>query len=300
MLPIAAENLYGFHKQQRVFRDALSSSKLHHAWLFTGEMGIGKATLAYTLAKQLIGKPQKIIAGSHPDFLAIDAWYNEGESRKKPTISVDQVRKLNSFMQMTAAEADRKVAVIDGVEYMTIGAANALLKVLEEPPLGNVILLICHALHKILPTIRSRCLLLKCHPHNFEDYYNALRITLPMLDWHDAERLYDFCGGNIGFSLQLHAAGGIKLADDLRELALTGGDLRELMQFFDQWTLDAERWDLMKNITMKALIDHIKSHPLQSERALSKLREVQNFFAEVDLFNLDKQHAMIHLSGIPI
>ena len=153
--------------------------RLPHALLLTGEGGIGKLAFARHLAQALLceapdmaAKPCGVcdacrwyLAGNHPDFRELaPASEEEGEegdskAKKKPSqyITIDQVRELNDFVNLSAHRAGRRVTLVQPAETLNAAAANALLKTLEEPPAGAVFILVSHQWRRLLPTIRSRC-----------------------------------------------------------------------------------------------------------------------------------------------
>ena len=152
--------------------DALRAGRMHHAWLITGPEGVGKATLAYRFARRLLaGQPaeeslrldqahpvfRRVAAASHADLLTVERVYDDRRKRMKTQFAVDDIRRINGFMSLTPAEGGWRVAIIDGAEELNQASANALLKVLEEPPPGAILLLVCSAVGRLLPTIRSRC-----------------------------------------------------------------------------------------------------------------------------------------------
>lgn len=154
------------------FLDALERGRLHHAWLLCGPEGLGKATFAYRAARRLLGgrpdaargplgtRPddpvsQLMAAQSHPDLMVLERLSEGGKIKK--SISVDQARDLPEFFSKSPSQADYRVAVIDSADDLNPNAANALLKILEEPPERGVLLLVTHAPGRLLATIRSRC-----------------------------------------------------------------------------------------------------------------------------------------------
>lgn len=158
---------------------ALGGERLHHAWLLGGPAGVGKAGIARDFAKRLLGAApdpfaadglsiavddpvaRLIDAGTHPDLVRIERLPRDARKGEAPTlarnITVDQVRQLSRFLHLAPSMAERRAVIIDAAEDMERGAANALLKSLEEPPRGTVFLLISHSPGRLLPTIRSRC-----------------------------------------------------------------------------------------------------------------------------------------------
>jgi DNA polymerase-3 subunit delta' len=177
--PRANPILLGHEEAEATMLDALRAGRIHHAWLITGPDGVGKATLAYRFARRLLaGQPaddslaldpanpvfRRVAAASHADLLTVERAYDEKRKRMKTQIAVDDVRKINGFMSLTPAEGGWRVVVVDGAEELNQNSANALLKVLEEPPPRAVLLLVCSAAGRLLPTIRSRCRRLRLAP----------------------------------------------------------------------------------------------------------------------------------------
>lgn len=172
--PVAQSRLVGHHDAQAQFLEAARTGRLPHAWLIGGPEGIGKATLAYRLARWLLSPaearigpgvetdPQaravrQIVAGAHPD-LAILRRAPEKEGGTLPTvIPVEQVRRVLERVHQTASEGGNRVCIVDSADELNTHGANALLKTIEEPPRNTFFLLISHAPGRLLPTIRSRC-----------------------------------------------------------------------------------------------------------------------------------------------
>jgi len=162
------------------FFNALRQGRLHHAWLLHGAAGIGKHTLARELAAGfLCEQPSQracgschgcrmFAAGSHPDAFRVSR--EEG----KRDISIAQVRELLAFLTLSGAEGKRRVVILDGGEHMNMQAANALLKGLEEPAVGSLLLMTCSDLMRLPATVRSRCLLQHCAPLAEEDVRHVL------------------------------------------------------------------------------------------------------------------------------
>jgi len=196
--PRHTARLFGQDRAETAILDAYNAGTLHHAWLLTGPRGIGKATLAWRIARFLLSQPEGdggMFAPAAPDSLdtpedhpVVARVASLGEPRlflMRPTvnpqtgtprrdITVDTARKLKSFLHLSAADGGRRVVLIDSADQMNVATQNAILKLLEEPPALTTFLLVCHAPARLLPTIRSRCRTLGCAPLGPADLGAAL------------------------------------------------------------------------------------------------------------------------------
>lgn len=225
--PRQTYKLYGQQIVQQSLLDAFNACNLHHAWLFVGEPGVGKATFAYQAAKFLLSNPKgkmtsievasdcessrKIVSKSHPDLFVLEP------EEEKTEIKVDHVRELSEFMALTPALGKYKVIIIDSANNLNNNAANALLKLLEEPQDNTFFFLICHSLVSLLPTIKSRCRQLKFMPLAFTDFYKILSAHKNM-NAEDAQELYDLTAGSMHYAkllLREDALDTYKLAEEL-------------------------------------------------------------------------------------
>jgi len=202
------------------FLAAARAHRLHHAWLISGPRGTGKATLAWGIAKWLLSGAaspdltaspddpavRRIRALSEPRLHLVRRPVDEKTLRLRAEITVDEIRRLQGFFHMSAAEGGRRIAIIDAADEMNQAAANALLKLLEEPPHEATILLVAHQPARLLPTIRSRCRELRLHPLGPADMARVLQDL--GLD-HDAARLSALSRGSIGEALRLAGQDGL-------------------------------------------------------------------------------------------
>lgn len=198
-------SLTGHDAQIAAFCEAMASGKLHHAWLLTGAQGIGKARFADMAALRLLAEaagpmPQGeglevgtehptarlIAAGSHPDFKRLERLPKDGVKDSggelARSIPIAQVRTLQGLFATTPSMSPRRVVVIDAIDDLERAAANALLKNLEEPPADTVFLLVSHAPGRLLPTIRSRCRVLRFSALDDAAMAAVLRHELPEAD----------------------------------------------------------------------------------------------------------------------
>ena len=196
--PRRAQNLIGHEAAEARLLQASQSGKLHHAWLITGAEGIGKATLAYRFAKFLLQAPtaaqarahgglfvspeshvfRQVGAGAHPDLLVVERAVDQRNKRLRTEVAVDDARAATEFFSRTAAGGGWRVAIVDSADDLNAESANALLKVVEEPPRQSVFLIVCNRPGRLLPTLRSRCLVLPLSPLSDEQTLTVLR-SLP-------------------------------------------------------------------------------------------------------------------------
>jgi DNA polymerase-3 subunit delta' len=213
--------LHGHDAAVADFRDAFDSGRLHHAWLISGPKGIGKALFAAKAALRVLAHGQKsveapgldvpddhpaahlIAAGSHPDLMRLERLPREtsatGELARN--INVDQVRSLQRLFNTTASMSPWRAVIVDSIDDLERNAANALLKNLEEPPPSSVFFLISHAPERLLPTIRSRCRLLRLSRLDDDAMTSALRTALPDADDREIEDLRAAGAGSPGRAL---------------------------------------------------------------------------------------------------
>ena len=212
--------LLGQAEAEQALLQAWRSGRLHHGWLFTGPTGIGKATLARWFATVVLGEadPQatrRMEAGTHSGLLVITRSLDERRSRPRSEIVLEDVRPLADFLHHTSAGGWR-VVIIEGADHLNRHAANALLKLLEEPPNRALILLTCNAPGRLLPTIRSRCRLLRLRALDEPTMHEALEGLLPVLQRDERQILIDLSDGVPGRALVLAAKDGIILSDLVR------------------------------------------------------------------------------------
>ncbi|MFN3667905.1 MAG: DNA polymerase III subunit delta' [Brevundimonas sp.] len=215
---------------EAAFVDALDRGRLHHAWLLCGPEGSGKATFAWRAARRLLGaapdpargllgtRPDDpvarlVTARSHPDLLLLERAVEGGKTKK--SISVDQARDLPEFFSKSPSQARYRVAIIDAADDLNVNAANALLKVLEEPPERGVLFLVSHAPGRLLATIRSRCRRLAFPVWPLHALEELVRTGAGVTS-AEAARIAGMAGGSPGRALAL-ASGATLEADQLAQ-----------------------------------------------------------------------------------
>jgi DNA polymerase III subunit delta' len=226
--PRANPLLLGHSAAEATLAEAMRSGRMHHAWLLTGPEGVGKATLAFRFARRLFaGAPdgaslaldprdkifRRVAAESHADLLTVEREWDVKRKRLRGEIVVEDVRRIAEFLHLTPAEGGWRVVVLDGAEDLNRNAANALLKVLEEPPPRAVLLLVCSAAGRLLPTIRSRCRRLPLAALDDATMADLLTRYLPGVPEEERGRLVTLGEGSIGRALALAEGGGVGIAD---------------------------------------------------------------------------------------
>ncbi|MEM7169445.1 MAG: DNA polymerase III subunit delta' [Pseudomonadota bacterium] len=239
--------LAGHQRAEERLLQAFESNRLPHAWLISGPRGIGKATLAFRFARfvlagggarDMFGAPAQglaidesdqvfrwVASESHADMMTLRRRADE-KGRLPASISVEETRKVISFLHMTSSEGGWRVVVVDAVDDMTRNAANALLKALEEPPARSLMLLVCHGKGAVLPTIRSRCCDLPLSALSTADLDSLLARYDRALEPADRSALSALSDGSIGRALTLHRNGSLDLFASLLSILKQLPDLK--------------------------------------------------------------------------
>jgi DNA polymerase-3 subunit delta' len=242
--PRLTDRLFGHEAVENLFLSAFNAGSLHHAWLLTGERGIGKATFAYRAARFLLSQEQtspslgqasslaipeshpvarQIAAGAHPSLFVLDpetkVWL---DPETKESFGVKAVRKLRAFLSLTSPSGWRAM-IVDPANDLTIASANALLKAVEEPPPRTVFFLISHGASTVMPTIRSRCIKLAFRPLDSSDFECAVAAAcaageLPEPDEAAMRKLFALSAGSPGRAVDLISGGLLSLADKVERI----------------------------------------------------------------------------------
>ncbi|MCH8347904.1 MAG: DNA polymerase III subunit delta' [Proteobacteria bacterium] len=245
LTPRTSPFLAGHGRAVEIFLKSWSTGRMHHAWLLAGPKGIGKATLAYHMARFLLKQGtgeagpglfgdqsppdnlvmaeddpifSRVAAGAEGNLKVIERGLNEKTKRMRQEIIVKDVRALHSFFELTAAQQGWRIAIIDSADEMNRNAANALLKMLEEPPAKSLLLLVSHAKGRLPATIRSRCQQLLLAPLEEAQVRQVLNQRLPELDEGELKTLTGLCGGVPGLAVRMALFKGMALNKVVREL----------------------------------------------------------------------------------
>ncbi|MCE3006014.1 MAG: DNA polymerase III subunit delta' [Rickettsiales bacterium] len=351
-LPRDNPNLFGHEATEATFLAEFARGNLHHAYLLTGAKGIGKATLAYRLARFFlaqgaISKPKeeesfslfgesapvsktpqvtslamendhpifrRVAAGSHTDLLAVTPVYDSKKQTEKTEISADQAREVPQFLSLTPAESSWRVVIVDAVDQLNNAAANALLKILEEPPPRSILLLVCHMPGRLLATVRSRCRLLRLKPPAIADFSRILAATAPEIPNAEHAALYGLAQGSPGQAISLHEKQALTLYRAIlaamqpgtrraervaiaQKLATTKSPEQQNV-FYYCWQMAIDRVQMAPHFAHLTLMDATEASQLTAianalgHRECRVWRErAQQLWRETTIYNLDKSRS---------
>jgi DNA polymerase-3 subunit delta' len=239
--------LLGQQEAEKSFLDAYRGGRMPHAWLFGGEQGIGKATLAYRAARFVLVHPdpqaaavqaaadlsvdpdhpaaRRVEAMSHRDLVVLRREFDPEKKRVPAEISVDKVRAALHVFSGTSAEGGWRIAILDSAEDLNRNSANALLKIVEEPPARSLFLIVAHRPGAVMPTIRSRVRRLSLAPLAVTDV--AAAVPAPGLAADDAlvVRAAELSGGSVRHALRLLDEHTLAVVEHIRRMLDTLPDL---------------------------------------------------------------------------
>ncbi len=293
--------VFGHEHARHEFLSALASGRMHHGWLMRGPRGVGKARLALRFAMRLLGdqsdfssSPSEAIAkliqaGSHPDLRVIRRPIDD-KGKQKSEIPVDSVRELAQFFSLRPALGGYRVAIIDAVDEMNRFGANAVLKTLEEPPQKAVLLLLSHGEQALLPTVRSRCRVLRCDALGEREELAVL--SQAGLTGTKASTIAQLAPGRPGRALELSEGGGADAGSSMDALLRGDGsvDASALQSALSQ----ASRSEGALAITLERLRAHLQrramreSNPALAADWADAALALARVAAEADALNQDR------------
>lgn len=240
-------DLLGHAANERAILDFYNQGKLPHAMIFAGPQGIGKATMAFRVARFLLkhgagGADQdnlfgdapaapsslyvapddpvfrKVASGGHPDMRFFERPLDEKRGVRKGSVDIDSVRKIAPFLRMSSSEGGWRVVIVDEADTMKREAQNAILKILEEPPPRALLMLVCNRPGAMIPTIRSRCRTVHFAPLNDADMTSLIARAAPDATTGEKNLLNALSDGSIGRAVTLHQEEGAKTLNTLLSL----------------------------------------------------------------------------------
>ena len=302
------------------FASAWGSRKLHHAWLLAGPKGVGKASFAKAAARRVLadaaGPPSEmpgletdddhpivrlVEAGSHPDMRWLERLPKERGEGLARDITVDQVRELGEFLGLTAALSPWRVVVIDTVDELGGAGANALLKMLEEPPPNTIVLLVSHAPGRLPPTIRSRCRRLDFSELS-DDAMTSILESKTELSAAERNRIIAMSGGSAGRALAFAELGLAKIEDAalaiLRQGDPTNARRSDLALELGKKGA-AERYVAFLDLAPSLIAREArKLEGLPRERALDSYAKARELAAIAPRLSLDPASTVFQIGGI--
>ncbi len=309
--------------------------KLHNSWIFSGEEGIGKATLAYKFARFLLWADEnnkekytnldiaenslvfrQVASCSHPDMKVVERDFikkdkdkivkaiNSGKPlenedirlmKKSAVISVDDVRSINQFLSKRSS-AGWRVVIVDSVDELNTAGANAILKILEEPPAKTIMILISHNQNSLLPTIKSRCAKLMLQPLKKETVSSLLRRYCPQLAENQIEQITLLAKGSIGKAIVFADMDAATKYNQLCSLVYAQHNIKmvDLNDFANEMAKTADAFELVKELIFEFISNNIQTSDNGLDLADYYI-ECVKIFRDAENLNFDKKQTLIRI-----
>lgn len=335
--------LIGHGAAEAALLTAFNAGRLPHGLLITGPHGIGKATLAYRLARFLLaqaaeqgggglftpaaptslaipeGHPifRRVASGGHADLLTVERGIDPKRKRERTEIVVEDTRAVAAFLRLTPAEGGWRIVIVDTADEMNRNAANAILKILEEPPARAILMLVSDNPGRLLPTIRSRCRRLALRPLDDATIAELLGRYRPDLSERDRAALVELSDGSIGRALELAGQKGVKLHRQIVALMkglpeLDGAALHDFANEVARWGND-EGFEVVAELLPATVARAIAKaagpagagggeeamlanllRPRGLDRWVEVWEKVTHLFAQADAINLDRKQVVLN------
>ncbi|MCP8893420.1 DNA polymerase III subunit delta' [Shinella daejeonensis] len=321
--PAEQTALFGHAEAQAFLARSYRSGKGHHAILMEGPQGIGKATLAFRFANHVLSHPEplqapetiadpspdsivtrQLVGGASHHLLHISRPADEKTGRLKSAITVDEVRKAGKFLAQTSGTGNWRIVIIDPADDLNRSAANAILKILEEPPKRALFLVLTHAPGKLLPTIRSRCLPLSLSPLSSADLASALESLGAMPSGARAGEVLDAAHGSVSQALKLVNYGGFDILEAFRTIVASEKDAprRDVHKLAE--VLSAKDSDIVFGFFCQHVCDFVTDAARQAaqagdlpraDRLAALSSEIVERIGVAQAYNLDRKQTIIGL-----
>lgn len=319
--PALNPRLFGHEAQERFLANAYRTGKLHHALLIEGPEGIGKATLAFRFANHILTHSdpstapdnlndpdlgslvsRQLASGASHNLLHLTRPVDEKTGKVKSAITVDEVRRAGRFFAQTTGSDSWRVVIVDPADDLNRNAANAILKMLEEPPKRSIFLVISHAPGKLLPTIRSRCMPLKLSPLSDEAMVQALSNLDINLPPEKRDGLIASAGGSVSQALKLLNYGGGDIVEAFNAILQSQGPAaRKVMHKLADVLAQKD-----SDVILAFFTEHVTDHLIASARQAAmhgdlyradQLSRLSTSLTEkmtvAQAYNLDKKQTVI-------
>lgn len=315
--------LFGHEEAEQFLAQSYRSGKGHHAILIEGPEGIGKATLAFRFAKHVLSHPDPLLAperladpdagsvvsrqiasGASHNLLHLTRPVDEKTGKVKSAITVDEVRRAGHFFSQTSGTGNWRIVIIDPADDLNRNAANAILKILEEPSKRALFLVLSHAPGKLLPTIRSRCMPLHLLPLQSEDMEKALENLGLTMSAEKRDTLLNASKGSVSKALKLLNYGGSDIVDVFSEVMTATGpaarrQMHKLADVLAQKDGDIVLGFFMEHVT-EALMDRAKAAAMAgdlnaAERHARLSSSLTDRITVAQAYNLDKKQMVLSI-----
>lgn len=325
-LPRETTHLVGHRAAEQALLEAYRSGRMHHGWIIAGERGIGKATLAFRLARFILAHPdpaspevaaaknlfvapehptaRRIAIGAHGNLLHLQREWNEKQARYRSELVVESVRRIIPFLGTTAGEGGWRIVIVDPADDMNPSAANAILKNLEEPPQRTLFLLVAKSRGALLPTIRSRTRTLSLDPLSVSETEEVVRDLAPdIAEGKDAKIAAALAGGSPRRFIELVRRDGVELYRLMRDaieardrpaqfkLASFAGDAATMEQLLDLYEAYVSR--RVRGLAEPIAPRELPPAPLVTWAELWEKAALSG--REVEEYNLDRRQFVLDL-----
>ena len=316
--------LHGHVEVEHAFLDAYRGGRMPHAWLIGGARGIGKATLAYRMARFVFAHPdpaisavqnaeslalpadspavRRVAAQGHSDLLALER-VEDDKGKMSTVIPVDMVRKTIGFFGSTAGEGGWRVCIVDSADELNAAGANALLKILEEPPAKSLLLVVSHAPGRLLPTIRSRCRRLALRPLSPEDVARSLADALQRdAGEPDIKAAATASDGSVARALDLLGGTALKVREQVNTLlgALPTVNPRDLHALGDALGRDESAFAAFVDAVrdwLSARVTAARAEPSRLARFAEVWDRLNKAARDVEIFHLERKPMVFNVFG---
>jgi DNA polymerase-3 subunit delta' len=321
--PVEQTRLFGHQAAEAFLARSYRSGRGHHAILIEGPEGIGKATLAFRFANHVLSHPEpedapdsigdpdpaspvsrQIASGASHNLLHLSRPVDEKTGKVKSAITVDEVRRAGKFFAQTSGTGGWRIVIVDPADDLNRNAANAILKILEEPPKKSMFLVLTHAPGKLLPTIRSRCLPLALNPLSGGELRSALDALGVHLPAGRADEVLAAAGGSVAEALKLVNYGGFDILEAFRAIVAGrgGAPRRDVHKLAD--VLSARDSETVFDFFASQATDHVMAEARAAAHAgdiaaadrLARLASaVTEQLTVAAAYNLDRKQTVITL-----
>ena len=276
------------HKEKISYlSNSFLKNSLHHAYIFSGDKGVGKATFAYAFSRKLLANDKtkdfdffnndrvnKLIeANSHPDLLVIEP----EENNNKSFISVEQIRKCSQFFSQTASMNKWRICILDSIDFMDVSSTNTILKILEEPPSNCLFLIISHNIGMVLDTIKSRCLELRFQNLSDEIMIDRIKLLKPGILKNELDNLIINANGSFGRLENLLHSDSLKISSVINDIFEKGEFSEGIYDFSDfilQDVVGINKFDVFTEILNFKLNSYIKEKAIYNPNFITNNNKI--------------------------